>query len=188
MKSIITTIALFAALTFAASPAMAQGNVALGAGLDAAFPMGDFGDVANTGIGGVVGLEYGLSPNFNLLANFGFTSWGAKDNIINLDVNWSAIPVQFGGKFYPMPLANRFYVGAMAGFHRFSLDVPFYDPYSGITTTISASETKFGFAPMVGYEVGLGPTVLLDLGARYQMVSDDLNYVGLRAGLKFNLR
>jgi opacity protein-like surface antigen len=188
MKTATVIVALILALAAIGGPAMAQGTKAIGAGLDVALPTGDFGDVANTGFGGVVSFEYGVTPNLNLLANFGYTTWGAKNDLADLNINWNAIPVQFGAKYYFMPMTNRFYVGALAGFHRFSIDVPFYDPSTGMTTTISASDTKFGIAPMAGYELSIGAGMALDLGARYQYVSDKLSYFGGRVGLVYNLK
>jgi opacity protein-like surface antigen len=188
MKTATVIVALILALAAIGGPAMAQGTKAIGAGLDVALPTGNFGDAANTGFGGVVSFSYGVTPNINVLADFGYTRWSAKNSLADLDINWSAIPVQFGAKYYPLPMTNRFYLGALAGFHRFSIDVPFYNPSTGTTTTISASDTKFGVAPMAGYELGIGAGMALDLGARYQYVSDELSYFGVRAGLVYNLK
>lgn len=188
MKSALTIIALILALAAINGSAIAQGNKSIGGALDVAMPLGDFGDVANTGFGGVFTFQYAYKPNFHFLFDLGYTAWGGKNNIYELDYSWDAVPVQFGCKYYFSPAVNRFYIGGLAGFHRFSVDIPFYNPYTGTTETISSSDTKFGIAPMGGYEFGIGTNLLLDLGARYQMVDDNLSYFGIRAGIICNLR
>jgi opacity protein-like surface antigen len=186
MKSFVAIFVVLALLVLAA-PAMSQGFKGIGGGLEIAMPMGDFGDAANMGFGFTAAAQYGWKPNIDLIGQIGYLSWGAKDLPAGFDGSWSAIPIQVGAKYYFGQTANRFYAGGLAGFHMFKVKATVDLPYLGKVSS-SASETKFGFAPMVGYEMKLGQKMMLDLSGRYQFVSDNLSYIGIRAGIIYLLK
>lgn len=186
MKSYVTIIVILALLVFAA-PAMSQGFKGIGGGLEIAMPMGDFGDAANMGFGFTAAAQYGWKPNIDLIAQAGYLTWGGKDVPDGYEFSWSAIPIQVGAKYYFGQTVNRFYAGGLVGFHMFKAKSTFNHPVLG-EIEASVSETKFGLAPMVGYEMKLGEKLMLDLSGRYQFVSDNLSYVGIRAGIIYLLK
>jgi hypothetical protein len=178
------TVILMILLTAALSTiALAEvGSKGIGGALELAFPMGDFGDEAGTGFGVTANFQYGWKPNIDLMAQLGYISWGGK-SIGNYDYTIHAIPLQVGGKYYFTQETNRFYAGGLIGFHRFGVTIK-HTSYGDIST----SDGKFGIAPMGGYEMQINKDMLLDLCARYQIVTDNFNYFGIRAGIIYRLK
>jgi outer membrane protein W len=189
MKKLCPTIILVLFLVAVISPlAFAQhGKKSVGAGLELAIPMGDFGDAATMGFGGTAAFQYGFKPNIDLIGTVGYLHWGAKSEFKALDFSWSAIPIQVGGKYFFQPTESRFYVGGLVGFHIFSFKTETINPFTLETSSESTSETKIGLAPLGGYELKVGENMMLDIQARYQFVSD-FSYFGLRVGLNMGLK
>lgn len=175
-------LAVLAALAFCTIAKAEVGSMGIGGALEIAMPMGDFGDQAGAGFGVTANFQYGWKPNIDLMAQLGYISWGGK-SIGIYDYTIHAIPLQVGAKYYFTQLTNRFYVGGLIGFHRFGITVK-HTSYGDI----SSSDTKFGIAPMGGYEMKIGEKMLLDASARYQFVSDNLSYIGIRAGIIYKIK
>jgi opacity protein-like surface antigen len=189
MKTTVTIIGLIMLMSFFSAPAMAVvGQKGLGGALELAFPTGSFGDVAGTGIGITANFQYGWKPNIDLMAQLGFIRWGGKTNGANWDYSYHALPIQVGGKYFFNEETNRFYVGGLVGFHLFRWSFSYDRPYPYGHYSASSSKTEFSIAPMGGYEMKIGESMMFDASARYQIVSDNLSYFGIRAGLIFNLR
>jgi opacity protein-like surface antigen len=146
-----------------------QGKISFGAGGELALPMGDFKDAYNTGFGGTGSIFYHYMPQMDLLLNAGYITFGSDID----DVSFSVIPIQAGAKYFIVP-EGGLYAGALLGVHM--AKAKFGDD--------SESKTKFSFAPMLGYQYPLGPSMKLDISGRYQVVSD-ANYFGVRLGLNF---
>lgn len=166
MKKLVLT--LFAAVVVTMS-SFAQGRPSIG--LEVALPMGDFGDAFGTGIGATVRYEGGINDNLNWMGTIGYIAFAEKDDS---GVTASAIPLQAGLKYYFTESFGGFYAGAELGLHfmKAKFDSDLYD-------IDSESETEFGFAPQIGYQVGN-----VDIGARYQIVSD-ADYFGIRIAYVF---
>jgi opacity protein-like surface antigen len=184
MKSFFTICLIFVTLFAVSIPATAQGFKAVGGGLEIALPMGNFGDVAGTGFGATIHGQYGWKPNIDLIAQLGYIKWGGK-TMAGFDYSYHAIPIQVGGKYFFNQTANRFYAGALLGFHMFGWSYDYNLPFYGHTSG-SSSTTKFSFAPLAGYEMKLGEKMILDLSARYQIISD-LSFLGIHAGILYPL-
>ncbi|MBT1701863.1 outer membrane beta-barrel protein [Chryseosolibacter indicus] len=161
MKKVLLSIIAVVAIT---SASFAQGRASLG--LELNLPMGDFGDVVGLGIGGTVRYEGKINENLNWLGTAGYVSFLEKDDS---GFTASIIPIQGGVKYYFNESFNGFYGGAELGAHIVS--AKFGDE--------SDSETKFGFAPSVGYHLGN-----IDISARYQIISD-ADFVGFRLAYVF---
>jgi hypothetical protein len=180
---LFTVILMIVLASVLSTIAMAEvGSKGIGGALEIAFPMGDFGDQAGAGFGLTANFQYGWKPNIDLMAQLGYISWGGK-SIGNYDYSIHAIPLQVGGKYYFKQETNRFYAGGLIGFHRFGITVK-----NTSYGDISSSEGKVSIAPMGGYEMKIGKDMLLDLNARYQIVSDNLSYFGIRAGIIYKLK
>src|SRR5262245_12722743 len=90
---------------------MAQGN-RFSLGLEAALPMGDFGDVSSIGIGGTLGFELPMGDNLGIVAQAGYISFMGKEfesvTVVNGTVTTTTvksdaaglIPIQVGAKYY----------------------------------------------------------------------------------------
>jgi hypothetical protein len=128
------------------------------AGVEGAFPMGDFGDAVGVGFGVTLGFELPVGDNLGVMAQAGWMTFAGKD--IDLGPfgtvkgpSFTAIPIQIGAKYYFTDNQEGFYAGVLTGVHLFT-------PEEGDGTT------DFGVAPMVGYIVGEN----IDISLRYQLL------------------
>jgi opacity protein-like surface antigen len=171
LVGIATVVALFAA-----QQASAQTIIYLGGG--ATFPMGDFGDFANTGwqaVGGVlvpvgpaglsVGAEGFYGQNNHKEGEIGFlensktTPYGAMGVVsYGFQTSGKLTPYVFGG------------LGVLV--HKFSAE------------GISQSETQFGYEGGAGIDFALSPKLGIWIEGRY-MGSSDTQFIAADAGLAF---
>lgn len=170
-SSKVSTLVLltFSLLSLAVAPSFSQGRFSIGP--EVAMPVGDWSDVVGLGIGGTVRYEGAINDNLNWMATAGYLSFGDKED---LGVKFSMIPINAGVKYYFDESFSGFYAGAELGFN--VVKAKYEDTGFG---SFSASETKFGFAPMVGYHISV-----IDIGAKYALVSD-ANYFGVRVAYVF---
>lgn len=184
MKKLFTV--LFAALLFTGF-ANAQNGMALGVGVNVALPMGTFGDVAGTGIGGTAMFEMDFTPQLTGTATAGYISWGGKD-FGQFSYNYSAIPILVGAKYFFMP-DGGVYGQAQLGLYMFSVDteVPSFS-VGGVSFGGSTSATNSEFAISLGggYEIPVSSNMDVDISAAYIIISD-LGHIGIRGGVKFGL-
>jgi len=182
-KSIVSLVSALVAVMIClpggASAQAAKGDMAIGAGLELALPMGDFGDVAGTGFGATGQFEYVYNPNISIVGHLGYIKWGGKDFGF-YKWSYSVIPIKGGAKYYFDPIKRGFYGSGEIGLHLFS-----YSSESDIggVPDYSESSTEFGLALIGGYEMPAGQTFILDLSVRYELISD-LNFIGFRVGVK----
>lgn len=146
-----------------------QGKIAFGVGGELALPMGDFKDAYNTGFGGTGSIFYHYMPQMDFMVNAGYIKYGSDID----EVSFSMIPIQAGAKYFIVP-EGGLYAGGLLGVHMGKAKMG----------DDSNSETDFSFAPMLGYQYPLSPTMKLDISGRYQFISD-ANYFGIHLGLNF---
>jgi hypothetical protein len=161
-KSVLLLTA--ALVIFSVASSFAQGRFSIGA--DLAFPQGDIGDVVGIGFGADVRYESPINDNLSWMATAGFLTFGEKDDS---SVKLSIIPINAGLKYYFTESFNGFYAGAELGFNIAKVKSDFGDD----------SETKFGFAPQIGYHLAN-----FDFALRYSVI-DEADFVGLRAAYVF---
>lgn len=182
-KSLIVIFALLFAVTVNAQ------NINLSVGGELAMPMGAFGDAAGIGFGGTVRGEYPINDQLVGIADVGYLMWGGETidlgSFGKITTDYSAIPIQVGAKYY---FDKGFYALAQVGLHMFTFDATSKITFFGSTTesSTSTSESKFGAGVGAGYELPLGGGAL-DINVKYQLVSDDLSYLGARVAYKFSL-
>jgi len=169
LKRIYAGLLMFVCLVALPAMVFGQGKIAFGVGGELALPMGDFKDAYNTGFGGTGTVFYHLMPRMDLLINAGYITYGSDLD----DVSFSMIPIQAGARYFIIP-EGGLYAGGLVGVHSAKAEVGDF----------SDSETKFSFAPMIGYQYPLGSTMKLDISGRYQFISD-ANYFGIHLGLNF---
>lgn len=174
MKKIIFSI-LFVVVAFGA--AFSQGRFS--GGLELGLPVGVFGDIANIGIGASARYEAPIQDKLNWTGTVGFLSFGGK-SISGFSYGSSTIiPIQGGVKYYFTESFNGFYASGELGLSIATFSVPGFNLFGQTVGGGSVSETRFGFAPGIGYHLGN-----LDFSGRFQLVSD-LNYFNVRAAYVF---
>ncbi len=195
---IIMVAAALATITFSSN---AQ-NTRISLGLEAAFPMGDFGDGSGIGIGGTARVEFPLSDNIGLTGTAGYINFAGKE--IELTPGFKAktesggaIPVQGGIKYYFNEAQEGFYAHGELGIHMFMAKVPEFDANGIQTGTKTETNTNLSFAPGIGFHLAN-----IDIGLRLQFFSQKVttfnpvtfeivdktkmyNYVGIRAAYVF---
>jgi hypothetical protein len=180
-------VALFSSLTLAPSNTNAQ-EIEYRASAELALPMGDLGDAAGTGFGVTASGEKKLDDKMTVTATVGYIMFGGEE-VGPIEFSVSAIPIQAGLKYFFMPKSGdmRFYGMGEAGFHYVmasaegEINLGFGNTQS---FDESDSEIEFSLAPSVGFEMPLSD-LTLDVAARYQFVSGDASYFGIRAGVIF---
>lgn len=168
-KVVITTVAV---ISLSAAAHAQNGRFSLG--LEAALPMGDFGDNAGTGFGASLRYEHPLADKLGLTGTVGYITFGKKTVDLGpfgkYEYKNSMIPVQAGLKYYFQEAQEGFYVMAELGVHVFSAKVT-VPSYTLLGTTIpesssTDSKTNLSYAPEIGYHLAN-----LDFGVRYQLFS-----------------
>ena len=176
-----TILSIFVFVLFSIASLNAADKMSLGAGLVVSFPMGDFGEAANTGFGGTAVFELGFMPQLVGVANIGYISYGTDAD----EVTFSSVPLLFGVKYYFVK-GIGFYGVSQIGFNFFStsVDIPSVPGYSG--GSASATSTEFTFLIGAGYQLPVGSNVYLDFNGTFNLISDFNNFQ-FWAGAKFGL-
>lgn len=171
------TLVIGAFLLLSVSNVMAQ----FSAGAELGFPMGNFSNVASAGFGISGRYEASIKDKLNWTASVGFLSFGGKAFLGGTFGNVSVIPLVGGIKYYFNTANDGFYATADLGLNVINYSVAYPNSGNGNGVTFaSASTTRLGLAPGVGYRMGNW-----DFTGRFNLVSD-FNYFGLRAAYIFS--
>lgn len=148
----------------------------LSVGAEFAFPMGDFGDVADFGYGGSLQYQHPVAANLLLTGSAGYTSFKFKDytalGVTYKGGNSGTIPVKAGARYY---FGENFFAGAELG--------------AGFSTEDNGT-TAFIYSPGVGVDFPVSDKSTIELGARYEAwsaKSTTNGFIGLRAAFNFGL-
>jgi hypothetical protein len=159
-------------------------NAQFSAGLDLAFPVGDFTNMASTGFGVSVRYDAAIKEKLFWTASAGFLSFAGKTYTVNnvsipFD-NTTNIPVSGGVKYYFTEASSGLYGAADLSINFLSTWVYSYNNGNGNGYLLaSESETKFGINPGIGYRL-----TKFDFSARYNAVGD-FSHFGLRVAYIF---
>ena len=176
-----TIVSFFIVVLFSFSYLSAQNKMSAGAGLVVSFPMGDFGDAANTGFGGTAIFELSFMPQLVGVANIGYISYGTDAD----EVDFSSVPLLAGVKYYFVPGIGFYGIGQLGlNFFSTSVEVASVPGFSG--GSASATSTEFTFVIGAGYQLPVSSNVYLDFNGTFNLISD-FNNVQLWAGSKFGL-
>lgn len=179
MKKLLLSLALVAGLGLAANaqtkdPAMNGSKIGVGA--DFAFPMGDFGDAYNFGVGGSLNFQAPIANKLNFVGEAGYLSFTGKEyTTLGVTVKaptFGTIPVKAGLRYF---LAENFYAQGQIG---------------AAIASEEGRKTGFLYAPSLGVEFPVADKMSIDFGARYEGWSYDggtNSFIGLRAALNFGL-
>ncbi len=170
--------------------AFGQGLPKFGVGGVLGFPTGNWGDLTNNvGFGGTAQVLVPVGENMAAGGHVGYIIFGGEDfeRIIQgqtekakEEYDYSAIPILAQGRYYlGVPYGPRPFVGALVGFHIFSVSHKSENVPNVPDVDESNTETEFSFAPMGGIEIGG-----LEIAAFYMIISD-ANYFGGRIGFNF---
>lgn len=151
---------------------MNQGFAQVSLGPEIALPIGDFSTGYNTGFGGTLRYDKTIDENLSWTVSAGYLSFGYKANPAGYSITTSIIPVNGGVKYYFEGSNTGFYGAADLGFF-------FVNTSASGTTSSSASETKFGLAPGIGYRLQK-----FDIAGRYNIVSN-ANFFNIRIAYVF---
>jgi hypothetical protein len=183
MKKLLLSLAMVAGLGLAANaqtkdPAMNGSK--LGVGADFAFPMGDFGDVYNFGVGGSLNLQAPIASKLNFVGEAGYLSFMGKEYTST-----------FGGVTVTAKAPSVGFVPLKAGLRYFLAENFYAQGQLGASiSTESNGKTGFLYTPSVGFEFPVADKMAIDFGARYEgwSYSGGTNsFIGLRAALNFGL-
>ncbi len=198
MKKIIAIISVL----LVAVSLNAQGKFALSVNGDVALPMGNFGDIAKTGFGGLVAGVYSINDNLQATLKAGYLTWStetpanlaaqvAAQNANLEEGTLTSIPVLVGARYVAGKGKLKPYGAAELGMHFTSTEVPSVTLPTGQTVgggTTSDSNFGFGFGGGVYYEVA--KTVDLELNAQYNIIStsgSSSGFINVGVGALFHL-
>jgi len=166
---LLTVIALFTLLTHAQ-----KGHNQIGVAFEVGLPMGDFGDAAKTGFGGLVKGMYGIGEAGQITFTTGYSSFKWKNLGSEESGNSWIMPFLMGYRhnfsgFYAEPELGYGLVGSK---------------YNVTGMSSSASAGAFAWGAGIGFAKNG-----FDAGVRYQGLTKDgtVSVIGLHLGYNFTL-
>lgn len=170
-KILFLSIAIF--LTFTQLNAQTRSRESqIGLGLDAAFPVGDFKDVANYAIGVSLLYQKPVADNLSITGNVGYLRFHGPEVFTGIKYKQGFVPIKAGARYF---IAGKFYGSAELG-------------VSISTASGSGSGTSFIYVPGLGTTLRAGKTGSVDVSVRYESWSRSngtLSFAGIRAGYNF---
>lgn len=144
----------------------------IGLGLDAAFPIGTYKNVADYAIGVSLLYQKPITENLNITGNVGYLRFHGPAVFNNIKYKEGYVPIKAGARYF---IADYFYGAGEIG-----VAIPTANGYG--------SGTAFVYVPGLGAEFPVSGTGKLDLGLRYENWSRSngtRSFVGIRAGYNF---
>jgi hypothetical protein len=151
------------------SPIMASSQKAfICMGTEIGFPAGNYMEVGNMGIGGSVRMEHPWSKHVSGTMTVEYIQYNTKETNMFLHEKFSALPIQFGVKYYTKEKAiypGGFYLSGEMGFTGEFYTTTFSGDYNNSTDT--HHDTYVGFCNTLGAGYQLG---IMDMGFRFQTI------------------
>lgn len=189
--ALVTGLVSTAALAQEAAPTMEAGTEKgqAGVGADLAFflPVSTLGDLTGPMIGGLVKVEYPLSPALELTGRIGYLH-GLTKEIGTIKSSWSDIPIWVGARYFFGGERTGAYVAGETGFNVLMIrtEMPGLN-FLGITSPAideTTTEVKLGLNAGIGYKLND-----LDFRAQAAVLSlgdfSDAMAFGLTVGYSF---
>ncbi len=177
-KTILLFVFAFACMT-------SFGQVRVGLGLLGGSPSGDFGDFYDFGAGGYIEPKYSVTDNLEVgghLAFMGFAGGSFSGGGTSVSVSAAkVVPILAIAQYY-FGTGVKVYGGLGIGPYIVDFGNVSASTSSGGGSVDAGSDTKFGFSPKVGINLGG-----FDLGVAYHIVSD-LNFIGFNLGFHIGKR
>ncbi len=174
MKKVLLSVAIVAAAFGASAQKNDASKLKFSVGVEAAAPIGDFGDASSFGIGGSVQGDYWVAPELAITLNAGYINFIGKDQkfavpggtITVKGADFGLIPVLAGIKYNFTP---QLYGSAQIG---------------AAFSTESNGGTLLNYAPGVGYKFSDHVDALLKYTG-YSKDSHTSSAVGVRVAYTF---
>jgi hypothetical protein len=174
MKKVLLSVAIVAAAFGANAQKNDASKLKFSVGVEAAAPIGDFGDVSSFGIGGSVQGDYWVAPELALTLNAGYVNFMGKDYKITFGnttttvkgADFGLIPVLAGIKYNFTP---QLYGSAQIG---------------AAFSTEKNGGTSLNYAPGIGYKFSDHVDALLKYTG-YSQDSETLSAIGVRVAYTF---
>ncbi len=160
----IVTIATF--LLCMATAAYGQGKIGLSAMGGMTLPVGDFGNVYDSGIGGKGILFFQLSPGIEVTGTVGYLKW--EDDFELYEHTLTSIPLLAGLRYYFGGGAYAPYATVEGGFHFLKSK----GTQNGQVIYESDREDFFGYGAGAGLLFRAGDNLFIDLGVMFNSITD----------------
>ncbi|WP_316823119.1 outer membrane beta-barrel protein [Pedobacter gandavensis] len=176
MNKILLTSTVILGLAFSAKAQKGNNQIQISA--QAAIPLFDLSDVANTGFGIAGKGMYGFGEvKQQATLEIGYNRFGLKGVPSEMSAHYAAVPIYAGYRY----TLGKFNLEPQVGFSVNKIGV------SVDGQSVSVSSTSFAWAAGVSYNISK-----LELGLKYQSsalkdADADLNFVGIRLGYNFSL-
>jgi len=145
--------------------AHAQKSFTFGIGPNIGVPVGDASDITSFIVGGEVQGECKFNKNVSAVFTSGYTHFIGKDLGLGVKINYGAIPVLAGIRYYP---SAKFFIGGQAGYGFFTGD---------------ASNGGFAYKPQIGFDAGAA-----QIAVSYNAITNNgtIGWVGLSGIFKLS--
>jgi hypothetical protein len=144
----------------------------IGLGVDFGFPIGDYKNTADYGVGVSLLYQKPVSENLSITGNVGYLRFHGPSILENINYKEGFVPIKAGARYFIAPYLYG------AG----ELGVAFSTAYG------RGAGTAFVYVPSLGTEFSVSNSGTVDVGLRYECWSrgsGTLSFVGLRAGYNF---
>jgi len=155
-----------------------RGHNQIGVALEVGMPMGDFGDAAKTGFGGLIRGAYGIGTAGHVTLTTGYLSFRSKSDVeeaLGADkISYSIVPVLVGYRHN----FSGLYIEPQIGYGSYGAKI------KGGLADGSDSEGAFTWGGGVGFEKNA-----FEIGARIQAASKDgstTSMIGFHIGYNFS--
>lgn len=182
MKRFLLTVTLsLLFLTFSNTTSKAQ--IQLGLDLGPNIPIGDFGDVAETGVGFKFIFKSFFDDNFAFMANIGYNSFDGKDNIFrnNDNFGFDIIPININAEYHFGGDKISPYLSGGLGFYSISLD---NDDIFGNDDRYE--DTEIGLDLGGGITYPIKDNIYLSGDLKIHLI-ENASFIGLNFGVLFDL-
>ncbi|HPH83865.1 MAG TPA: hypothetical protein PLC48_00345 [Ferruginibacter sp.] len=184
MKKVFFIVALTAAsfAGFAQSEKEASKPLSFSVGVEAALPIGDFGDAYKFGIGGSVQADYKVAPELAITLNAGYISFSGK-SVTTTYVIPTTPPQTISQTFKNATIG---YVPVLAGVKYWFSDL-YASGQLGLTfaTGNGASGSTFTYAPGIGYKFAPIDVLVKYVGYAAQNGGSASSNIGIRVAYNF---
>lgn len=163
---------LFTTIQVKAQEQSGGGKPKIGLAAMIAFPVGDYGHIANYGTGVSIWYQQDIVKDLYFTVELGYLRFHGKEIFEQIKYKAGFVPIKVGGRYY---FCNHFYGSAQAGI-------------SISTANGAGGGTSFAYAPGLGYEFGIAKSGSLDVGLHYEgwtRSSATVSFAGLRIGYNF---
>lgn len=179
----------------------ANSQIDVKVGLTGDFSFGTMSHYYYGGPGVDINVKYIIENRLGIGISTGFQYFFNKkwENEYD-DINFEIVPIRASINYYLLTDWIKPYVGCELGLNFTDLNYSFeyYDAYEGYSYPEHSdySHTRFGIAPVAGFQIDFGSALALDLNAKLNLISEvsstaayeSATYLGFNFGLVYRFR